>query len=200
MNTRPLLGDVRQARALIRGRGIRWFTRAALRHLRARWAFRSATHVGTVTLRGRALVVNDGKMVMGDRIRLDGTTVRLEFICAQGASLTIGDGTYFNYGSNVSATNSVSIGKNCDIGQYAIIMDNDYHQVEDHTAMSEGKPVVIEDDVWMGARVTVLGGSHIGRGSVIGAHAVVKGEIPPYSLAVGVPARVVRSIQPETNA
>ena len=58
--------------------------------------------------------------------------------------------------------------------------------------MTEIMPIVIEDDVWIGARVVVLPGCTIGRGSVIGACSVVSKSIPPYSVAVGSPARVVK--------
>ena len=51
--------------------------------------------------------------------------------------------------------------------------------------------VVIEDDVWIGANVTILGGTRIERGSVVGACSLVSGNIPPYSIAVGIPAKVV---------
>lgn len=53
--------------------------------------------------------------------------------------------------------------------------------------------MVIEDDVWMGARCMVMPGVTIGRGSIIAAGAVVTKDIPPYSVAAGVPAKVVRS-------
>ncbi|MBA2748254.1 MAG: acyltransferase, partial [Tatlockia sp.] len=56
--------------------------------------------------------------------------------------------------------------------------------------------VVIEDNCWLGYGVKVLDGVTIGEGSVIGAGAVVTKDIPPYSVAVGVPAKVVRSRQP----
>ena len=54
------------------------------------------------------------------------------------------------------------------------------------------RPVVIEDNVWLGEFVTVLPGVTIGRGSVIGANSVVTGDIPPHSIAVGAPARVIK--------
>lgn len=64
------------------------------------------------------------------------------------------------------------------------------------TNLIETKPVVIEDDVWLGTNVVVLPGVTIGRGAVIGAGAVVTQDIPPFSVAVGVPARVIRKLRP----
>ena len=54
--------------------------------------------------------------------------------------------------------------------------------------------MVLEDDVWLGTRVTVLRGVRIGRGSIIGAGSVVAKDIPPYSVAQGVPAQVVGTL------
>jgi carbonic anhydrase/acetyltransferase-like protein (isoleucine patch superfamily) len=62
------------------------------------------------------------------------------------------------------------------------------------------KPVVIEDDVWIGANCVVLPGVRIGRKAVIGAGSVVTREIPPLCLAVGNPARVIKRYSPETGA
>ena len=58
-------------------------------------------------------------------------------------------------------------------------------------------PVRIGPDVWLGRSVSVLRGVDIGQGSVVGAHAVVTRDLPPFSIAVGVPARVVRSRLPD---
>lgn len=57
---------------------------------------------------------------------------------------------------------------------------------------AESAPVVIEDDVWLGARVIVLPGIRIGRGAVVGAGAIVTKDVPPYAVCVGNPARIVR--------
>jgi acetyltransferase-like isoleucine patch superfamily enzyme len=56
---------------------------------------------------------------------------------------------------------------------------------------TEERPIAIEDDVWLGASVIVLGGVTVGRGSVVGAGAVVTRSLPPYSIARGVPAKIV---------
>ena len=56
----------------------------------------------------------------------------------------------------------------------------------------ENKPIVIEDDVWIGARVTVLGGVTIGRGAIVAAGAVVTKNVAPYSIVAGVPAKPLK--------
>ncbi|WP_370795046.1 acyltransferase [Bacteroides stercorirosoris] len=53
------------------------------------------------------------------------------------------------------------------------------------------KDVIVEEDVWIGARVTLLAGAHIGRGAVIGANTLVNKEIPPYAVVVGSPAKII---------
>ncbi|HEX6032571.1 MAG TPA: acyltransferase [Tepidiformaceae bacterium] len=176
--------------------GARGLLRVGSQVLRARWQLRRATRLGAARVWGRVHVRNHGTMVIEERVRLEGTTVRIDLVCAEGATLRIGEGTYINYGSSIGAARSVDIGANCMIGQYAIIMDSDQHDPANHTAPGKAAPVVIEDDVWLGARVTVLRGAHIGRGAVVGAHAVVTGSIPPRTLAAGVPARVIRSLDP----
>ena len=61
------------------------------------------------------------------------------------------------------------------------------------------KPVIIGDDVWLGARVILLPGAVIGHGAVIGAGSVVAGEIPPMAVAAGNPARVIRMRESDGN-
>ena len=61
------------------------------------------------------------------------------------------------------------------------------------------QPVVIEDDVWIGARVIFLPGVRVGRGAIVGAGAVVTKDVPDYALVVGNPARVVGTVDKEGN-
>ncbi|RUR77842.1 acyltransferase [Chlorogloeopsis fritschii PCC 9212] len=92
---------------------------------------------------------------------------------------------------------NIKIGKNCLIASQAGIYANN-HIYSDPTQLitSQGvtrQGIVIEDDCWLGTGVKVLDGVTIGKGSVIGANAVVTKNIPPFSIAVGVPARVIKS-------
>jgi acetyltransferase-like isoleucine patch superfamily enzyme len=116
--------------------------------------------------------------------------VRLE--CWRGAVISIGDGTYLNRGTEVVATASVAIGRDCSIGRDVIIMDSDQHALPGQTFVS--RPVVIEDRVWIGARAIVLKGVTIGHDAVIGAGSIVTRDVPPSSIAVGQPARVLRTV------
>ena len=73
-----------------------------------------------------------------------------------------------------------------------------YHNVSridvpmNQQGMEESGTVVIEDDVWIGARVTILKDVTIGKGSIIGAASVVTKDVPPYSVVAGNPARLIR--------
>lgn len=170
--------------------------RDGLAVLRARWSFRRAELGPKVRLQGRPKVHNTGRMVIGDRARLVSSPVTLELGAIDGGVLEIGAQTFVNYGTSIAAAQSVRIGARCLIGTYVIIMDNDFHRLEPERRyeMPESKPITIGDDVWLGARVIVLGGVTIGDGSCIGAGSVVAHDIPPRSLAVGVPARVIRTL------
>lgn len=161
--------------------------------LNARWHLRRATRLPlTVRLFGRARVSRGGEIVIGDRTLLLGTTVPLEIVAHDGGRVQIGRQTFINYGVSISAHESVVIGDRCQIGQYCIIQDNDYHDIEDKWRVPPSAPVVIEDRAWLGARVIVLKGVRIGHDAVIGAGSVVTKDIPPRTIAAGAPARVIR--------
>lgn len=137
---------------------------------------------------------NHGRIEIGDKVRIEARTVPVEMVAWKGATLRIGNRTFINYGASLSAHRDLTIGENCLIGNYVVIMDSDYHDLQDRTKPGPAEPIVIEDDVWLGVRVTVLKGVRIGKGSVVGAGSVVTQDIPPRSLAFGVPARVVRDL------
>ena len=118
--------------------------------------------------------------------------VRLE--CWHGAHLRIGHGTFLNRNTEIVAVASVEIGRDCMIGRDVIIMDSDQHAVPGEPLLA--LPVVVEDRVWIGARAIVLKGVRIGHDSVIGAGTIVSHDIPPHSVAVGQPARVIRTLLP----
>jgi acetyltransferase-like isoleucine patch superfamily enzyme len=159
----------------------------------ARWHLRRVTTLPvTVRLFGRARVSGKGEIIIGDRVLLMGTTVPFELVAHRGGRVHIGSQTFINYGVSISAHDAVQIGSQCQIGQYCIIQDNDYHDIEEKWRVPPSAPVVIEDRVWLGARVIVLKGVRIGHDAVIGAGSVVTKDIPPRAIAAGSPARVIR--------
>lgn len=122
--------------------------------------------------------------------------VRIE--CWKGAVLKIGTGTYFNRGAEIVASHAISIGAHCRIARDVIIMDTDQHPLG--ASGLQMKPVIIEDCVWLGNRVIVLKGVHIGHDSIIGAGTVVTKSVPPYSVVVGSTARIIKTLQPSDDA
>jgi acetyltransferase-like isoleucine patch superfamily enzyme len=136
-----------------------------------------------------------GDVRLGERVRIRATHVPVELAAGPGAVIEIGDRCYINSGVSIGAQERVTIGKNCAIGNYSLIMDSDFHNTEDHLQPGIAAPVVLEDNVWLGARVTVLKGVRIGQGAVVAAGAVVTRDVPPRTVVAGVPAKVIRFLE-----
>lgn len=119
-------------------------------------------------------------------------------LCAgqEGAEIIVGDETAMS-GTVIVAWKSVRIGNRVKIGADAAIYDTDFHSLNaEHRVLDQPQhvsvaPVVIEDDVWLGARCVVLKGVRIGRGAIVAAGAVVSRDVPAGAIAAGVPARVI---------
>lgn len=116
------------------------------------------------------------------------------YTASKGAEIIIGDGCGFS-GTRIWASKSVRLGKNIRCGANTLIMDSDAHP-EDPRA-GKDSPVVIDDNVWLGANVTVLKGVHIGANSLIGAGSVVTKDVPAHVVAAGNPCRVIRNLNVE---
>jgi acetyltransferase-like isoleucine patch superfamily enzyme len=164
---------------------------------RAQWHLRSAERLGArVRLWGNPQITNSGRLLVGERVRLVSTIATLEIAVGPEGLLEIGDSVFINYGCSLGVTKSIKIGKNCSIGTHVIMMDNDFHRMEPErrNERPESRPIVLEDNVWLGARAIVLRGVTIGEGSVVGAGSVVTRDVPPRSVAAGVPAKVVKAL------
>jgi len=176
--------------------------------------FRTA---GRGVIYGRGLVLrHPGKISIGERVSID-DDVLLDASGAGEKGISLGDGVIVSRScvlqgktGPLAIGNRADIGCNCifssvsgiEIGQSTLIAGHCYigggryrsDRLEipmmDQGTYSEG-PVILGEDVWLGAGVIVLDGVRIGRGSIVGAGSVVTREIPEYSVAVGVPARVI---------
>jgi maltose O-acetyltransferase len=165
--------------------------------LQAKWYLRRSSSLGRrVRVFGRldVTVGNAGHLLVGERVLLISTPLPTQIVVD--GVLEIGDGTFINHGCSIGATLDIRIGRRCRIGPHVLMMDNDYHRLEPERRdeRPESRPIVLEENVWLGARAIVLRGVRIGEGSVVGAGSVVTTDLPPRSLAFGLPARVVRKL------
>jgi maltose O-acetyltransferase len=120
-----------------------------------------------------------------------------------GAGIRVGD--FSGIGIRAEVNTPATIGRYVMMAPEVVILTQNHHHSRTDVPMAlqghdcyEG--VVIEDDVWIGQRAIILPGVRIGTGSIIGAGAVVAKDVPPYSLVVGNPGRVVRSRQQQLAA
>jgi maltose O-acetyltransferase len=198
---RVQFGSARQLRSLLHGdmSELAPLVRKLREHLAARRMLRTCTRVGRYCrVQGKVYIENRGTITLGDRVIFHGTAVRCELVAHPGALLEIGEQTFFNYGTSISAHRHVRIGARCLIGTYTNILDNNYHDVEDHTQIPPSRPVIIGDDVWIGGHVMILPGVTIGNHATIGAGSVVRSDVPPRAVVAGNPAQIY-SRQPRSG-
>ena len=119
-----------------------------------------------------------------------------------GVNTTIGPNTFINFGVTILDTTTVTIGEWVQIGPNCNLITVT-HPVDDYEMRREGweiaHPITIGNGVWLGANFTVLPGVTIGDNAVIGAGSVVTKDIPANAIAMGVPARVTRFVDPQRS-
>jgi acetyltransferase-like isoleucine patch superfamily enzyme len=192
--------------------------REVIRGELVRRRFRRSSHFvfagcGVVVRHGRHITAGPS-LVLGDGVMLDGLSSRgltlgRNVTILRGAAL-LGTGVMARPGVGITIGDRTGIGDHCFFwGQGGIEIGSDVifgphvqifsenHRFDDPTIPisrqgEDRRPVVIGDDCWIGGRVTILAGVRIGGGCVIGAGSLVTKDIPPNSVAVGSPARVVR--------
>lgn len=148
-----------------------------------------------------------GQIVIGDNCDLP--DCRLYAI--GGGHIKIGNYTTIRYNSKISAANEVTIGDYVIISNNVRIYDHNSHPTDPEIRKemcftgfygdawspikSDNKPVIIDDNVWIGEFSTILKGVHIGRGSIVASNSVVVKDVPPYSIVAGNPAKVVKRLE-----
>lgn len=148
-------------------------------------------NVELVAPRGR------GRLVLGPWSWIgSGTSLR-----AHEGNVRLGEKVILGSYNVVNAFLDVEVGADSLFSDGIYVADFDHRYTELHRPIRQQgivkTPVRVGEDVWVGEKVTILRGADIGSGSVIGSQSVVTGRIPPYSIAVGAPARVVRSRLPK---
>jgi maltose O-acetyltransferase len=125
------------------------------------------------------------------------STIEPPFYCAYGQNIYIGDFVYLNFLCTILDCNEVHIGHHVMIGP-GVQIYTAAHLLQAEARIQgweEAKPVVIEDNVWLGGGAILLPGVRIGRNAVVGAGAVVPRDVPTNTVVVGNPARVIREIE-----
>ena len=139
---------------------------------------------------------------MGQYVHID-----IDFHCEYGKNIHLGDHVIINMNCTFVDNNRIDIGSRVliasDVKMYTAthstqpsVRNHSGHPDPAFWCQTYSRPITIEDEVWIGGGAIVLPGVTIGKGSVIGAGAVVTKDIPPYSVAVGSPARVIRQVEP----
>lgn len=204
--------DPRQARFLTVA-SLRWVLahRAWTRyHLLRYWRFwwfrmrhRDVVTEGFVFLgRGVELYARPGygRLVLGRWVHLgDGVKLR-----AHEGTLRLGDKVVFGANNTVNCYLDIEIGAGTLIADWVYICDFD-HVTRDLTMPIKDQgivksPVRIGPDCWLGTKVSVLRGAMVGRGCVLAAHTVVRGDVPDFAVVAGVPGRVVRRRDPAAGS
>ncbi len=177
----------------------RWYERNTLPWNRARihWELMRRGAFARWPLHGNVLeALHEGRLEIGANTLLEPGV----WITAPApARIRIGAGTFLNLGVMVAAMELVEIGDHCMFANGCFITDGD-HRFDDPDRpitwqgfRSKG-PTRIGDNVWCGANVVVTSGVTVGERCVIGANSVVNSDLPPYSIAVGAPARVIKQV------
>lgn len=145
-------------------------------------------------------IVGAPNIVLGNRIKIDNySTISTWHSKKYNPLLQIGDCTEIGAFAHITCINKVSIGSNVLIGKFVTITDNSHGSntfVEldvppsKRELYSKGE-VVIDDNVWIGDKVTILPNIKIGKGSIIGANSVVTKDVPPFVIACGNPLRII---------
>lgn len=150
-------------------------------------------------IRGKEYIKFGKNLTTGVGLRIDAFSLDME---DHNVTVDIGDNVELNDYVHIGAIESIKIGNNVLIASKVFITDHNHgcysgdSQDSPYTTPADrklcSKPVVIEDNVWIGENVTILPQSHIGKGCVVGSNSVVRGEFPDFCVIVGSPARIVK--------
>jgi acetyltransferase-like isoleucine patch superfamily enzyme len=169
---------------------------AALRRGRQAWLqFRGVRCHGRCWLQSIEIPRNHADIELHEGVAVDRGVILLSTgTAASSHRISIGSGTYINRNTMIDASERIQVGAHCMIGPFCYITDHD-HGTKLGLPISEqplmGAAVVIEDDCWIGAHVTILKGVRIGVGAIVGAGAVVTRDVASNSIVAGIPARQI---------
>ena len=150
---------------------------------------------GYVWMRDVEIPRNWSDITLEPRVALDrGVSLVVTGAPSRTEKLLIRSGTYVNRFTIFDVHERLEVGRDCMIGPFCYFTDANHGVASGLPVKSQPMrigPVVIEDDVWIGAHVTVLAGVRIGSGAVVGAGSVVTRDVPRGTIVAGVPAQVI---------
>ncbi|MEI2703600.1 MAG: acyltransferase [Baekduia sp.] len=195
-----MTGTPARARARLWWQKWRWYEQNSTPLHRARIHYELARREAYCRwpLQGNVLeALRDGRLVIEPQVHLE---PNVWLTIGPDASLRIGEGTFLNQGVMVAAIGRVEIGAHCMFANGSFITDGNHRFSDPDVPVpwqgfdSKG-PTVIGDNVWGGANVVVTSGVNVGERSVIGANSVVTADLPPRTIAAGVPAKPLKTIE-----
>lgn len=177
----------------------RWYERNSLPHnrLRIHREFAAREAFCRWPVHGNVLeALQQGRLEIGPQVLLE---PGVWLTCPGDARIRIGGGSFLNLGVQVAAVALVEIGEHCMLANGCFVTDGNHRFDDPGTPVpwqgfSTKGPTRIGDNVWCGANVVVTSGVTIGERCVIGANSVVTTDLPPFSIAAGAPAKVLRTI------
>jgi len=177
----------------------RWYQRNGRPWNRARihWHLLRREAFARWPLHGDVLeALDDGRLEIGANVLLE---PHVWLTAPAPARIRIGEGSFLNVGVMVAAVELVEIGAHCMLANGCFVSDGS-HRFDDPDkpvpwqGFTTKGPTRIGDNTWLGANVVVASGVTIGERCVIGANSVVTKDIPPFSIAAGAPAKVLRAV------
>ena len=136
--------------------------------------------------------------ILGKRLP-QSTTVLPPFYIDYGKPVSIGEDCFIQQCCTFFGRCGITIGNGVFIGPKVNLITINHDTDPENRSATYGKPIVIEDKVWIGINSTVLPGVRIGYGSIIGANSVVTKAVPPMTIVAGNPARVIKKICPDSK-
>jgi acetyltransferase-like isoleucine patch superfamily enzyme len=155
---------------------------------------RSLSIGDNVTLGGKIYIRmrSKGRLVIQNNVR---TGPEVWLVAANDAVLQIGENSILSSYSIFNGGHGLKIGANCIFAAFVYVNSSEHLHAKAELIQKQGfvgSPVDIGDDVWLGGHVNIRRGVAIGTGAIIGAGAVVTKNVPPYKIAAGVPAKVIK--------
>lgn len=150
---------------------------------------------GPPTLVGWPEISNDGQLHVGKGFTMLCNIARSSLGIYPEGVLTIGDNVVINNGTILSVRHAITIGEGTGIGYHCLLLDSDGHAIVPGEPINAG-PITIGKHVWLASKVSVLPGVTIGDFAVVATGAVVTRDVPAYAVVAGVPARVIRMLDP----